>query len=235
MWSHHGLRQFHDRELPLRHQIGPLRQEMGLTIFMVVLAAFSALLYRLTGQDDLLLGSPVAGRQTPGAELLIGFFVNTVVLRAQLEPGMTFRQLLAQVKARVLRVYDHQQLPFDRLVEELAPKRDLSYPPVYQVMFALHNVPLPPVTMKGVKSEQEYIQNGASQVDLILFVGQGTDDEKEDIPQFEYNTDLFDATTMQRWLIHLELLTEAMIADPDQPVAAVSLLSDGQRQQLLVE
>src|SRR5689334_6251028 len=137
---------------------------------MTLLAAFKALLHRYTGQEDLLVGTPIAGRAQAETQGLIGFFVNTVVLRTDLSGGPTFRDLLARVRAVSLDAYTHQDVPFEKLVEALAPARDLSRSPLFQVMFVLQNAPVPPLVMGEATLVPAAIDSGVSKFDLTLML-----------------------------------------------------------------
>jgi amino acid adenylation domain-containing protein len=207
------------------------RQE-GVTQFMTLLAAFKALLYRYTSQDDLIVGAPIANRNRLEIEGLVGCFVNALVLRTDLSGNPSFRDLLRRVREVCLGAYGHQDLPFDRLVEELRLKRDLSRNPLFQVMFVLQNasmraVELPGLTLSPVEGDSE-----TAHFDLTLVV---VDAEQGLTASFVYNTDLFEAATIARMLGHFQILLEAMVADPEQRLSDVPLLTDAERQQLLVE
>jgi amino acid adenylation domain-containing protein len=205
-------------------------QAAGASLYMVLLAGFDALLHRWSGQDDVALGAPVAGRVHQETEGLIGFFVNTVVFRVSLHGDPTYRELLARVRDVVLDVYEHQELPFDRLVEELRPRRDPSYGPIFQAMFSLQNTPSPDLALPGLAVEPKGINNGTAQTDLILFAGmrQG----RLGIFQLEFNTSLFEGSTIERMGSHLLNLLAAAMADPGQRISELPLLSPAEREQL---
>ncbi len=207
-----------------------LAQAAGASLFMVLLAGMDAMLHRLTGQDDLVLGSPVAGRNHLGTEGLIGFFVNTVVFRLRLAGELTVGQLVARVRDVVLDVYEHQQLPFDRLVEEVRPQRSTSYAPIFQAMFGLQNISTPDLALDGFRVVPEWIDNGTAQTELILFGGaQGG---RLTTLQIEYNTDLFDDSTIARMEGHLLAVLNAAPASGTR-LADLPLLAPAERQQLL--
>ncbi len=231
----HGKRIIHRTQPGLEEAALQLQTEANASLFMVVLAAYQVLLYRLTGQRDLLVGSPAAGRFMQGSEKMIGFFVNTIILRARMHPDMSFRELLTQVRERVFEVYEHQGLPFDRLVEALAPKRDLAYSPVFQAVFSLQNIEMPPLELVDLTVNSEWVQNYVTQSDLVLFADVSADRRSLSAPQVEYNTDLFDDSTIERWLTYWEQLVTEFAANPDLPLAAPALFTGGERQQLLVE
>ncbi|BAY99593.1 amino acid adenylation domain protein [Tolypothrix tenuis PCC 7101] len=207
-------------------------QQEGTTLFMVLLAAFKTLLYRYTGQTDILVGSPIASRNRAEIESLIGFFVNVLVLRTSLDGVPTFRELLQRVKATALEAYTHQDLPFDKLVEELQPERHLSYNPLFQVMFVLQNVPLPTPKLSDIDITFTEGFNDTAKFDLTLFM---EDIEQGLIATLEYNTDLFGADTMHRMLGHLQSLLEGIVANPAQSIAELPLLTAFERKQILVD
>jgi amino acid adenylation domain-containing protein len=209
-----------------------LSRQEGVTQFMTLLAAFKVLLYRYTSQDDLIVGTPIANRNRLETEGLIGFFVNALVLRTDLSGNPGFRELLRRVGEVCLGAYGHQDLPFDRLVEELHVKRDLSRNPLFQVMFVLHNaslrtVELPGLTLSPVEGDSE-----TAHFDLTLQI---LDTEQGLTAAFVYNTDLFEAATIARMLDHFQTLLEAIVADPEQRLSDLPLLTETERQQLLVE
>ena len=217
---------------PLRDALQALSQQEGVTLFMLLLAAFQTLLSRYTGQTDLSVGTPIAGRTQTEVEGLIGFFVNTLVMRVDLIGNPSFREILRRVRKVALGAYAHQEVLFEKLVAELQPERHLSYPPLFQVMFALQNVPTAPLDMPKLVVEQEALDNGTAMFDLTLFI----------FPQeaglwtiLEYNSDLFDAATMGRLAQHFQMLLEGIAANPEQRLSDLSLLSAAERQQLLVE
>jgi aspartate racemase len=138
------------------------------TLFMTLLAAFQTLLHRYTGQDDILVGSPIAGRTRTETEALIGFFVNTLVLRTSLHGNPSFRELLGRVREVALGAYAHQDLPFEKLVEELQPERRLNHSPLFQVMFALQSVPRYSLELSGLSLQTLAVDNGTAKFDLTL-------------------------------------------------------------------
>ena len=205
----------------------------GVTRYMFLLAAFYALLSRYTGQRDLLVGTPVANRTRVETEGLVGLFANTLVLRARLEDKPSFAELLQRVRAAVLGAHQHQQVPFERLVEELQPERDLSRTPLFQVMFvAAEEEASGGWQLPGLELSAERVETGTSKFELTLFVTA----EGEGLRlTAEYNTDLFAEQSMERLLGHYGRLLAAAVADAGQPVVQLSLLSAAEREQLLVE
>ena len=220
--------------LPKRLKDGfqALGRQEGVTLFMTMLAAFKILLCRYTSHDDVIVGTPVANRNRLETEGLIGFFVNALVLRTDLSGNPSFRELLRRVREVCLGAYSHQELPFDRLVEELHLKRDLSRNPLFQVMFALQYAPQRALELPGLTLSPVERDNEAAHFDLTLQV---VDTEQRLTATFVYNTDLFEAATIVRMLGHFQTLLEALVADPDQRLSHLPLLTDTERQQLLVE
>ncbi len=220
-----------------------LGQAEGATLFMTLFAAFQILLYRYTGQTDLAVGVPIANRNRSEIEGLIGFFVNSLVLRTNLNGNPTFRELLGQVREVALAAYAHQDVPFEKLVEELHPDRDLSRNPLFQVVFALQNAPMTSLELPDLTLNPWPLAIATTRFDLEFHLweqSQGLsglwEQPVEGISGFvAYNTDLFDAATIARFLNHFQTLLEAIVAQPDQPIAALPILSATERHQLLVE
>ena len=201
----------------------------GATLFMTLLAAFQALLLRRTGQEDFLVGSPVAGRTRQETERLIGCFVNTLVLCARPSENMRFRELLRQVRQTSLEAYEHQDLPFARLVEELRPGRDPGRVPLIQVTFQLRNYPQEAVPDGPLRFEPVAVDAGVVQFDLDLMIAEspaGLD------CQLTYDADLFDAATAERMLGNYRTLLEGIAADPERPIGELPLLTDAERRWL---
>lgn len=209
-----------------------LGQREGATLFMTLLAVFKALLQRYTGQHDIIVGTPIANRARIETEGLIGFFLNTLALRTDLSGDPSFTELLTRVREQALQAYDHQDLPFERLVEELQPTRDPSHSPLFQVMFVLQNDAQQPVGLPGVTSTPLEVDNHTAKFDLTVFV---IESGQRLTTFFEYNTDLFSEHTVARWLDHWQTLLEGIVADPAQRLSDLPLLSAPERHQLLVE
>ncbi|HEY0737680.1 MAG TPA: amino acid adenylation domain-containing protein, partial [Herpetosiphonaceae bacterium] len=205
-----------------------LSRREGVTLFMTLLAGFQGLLARYSGQDDIVVGSPIAGRTRPELEGLIGFFVNMLVLRTDLRDAPTTRQLLARVRETALDAYAHQDLPFEMLVEELQPQRNLSYNPLFQVGFALQNTPLDVLELPGLTIRQIQVSSETARFDLSVFLDEGQDGIGGLI---EYNTDLFDGATIRRLIEHFRMLLAGMVAAPDQPVLTLPILSAAEEAQ----
>jgi amino acid adenylation domain-containing protein len=209
-----------------------LSQQQGVTLFMTLLAAFDTLLYRYTGQADILVGSPIANRNRQELEGLIGFFINTLVLRTDLSGNPSFNELLVRVREMALGAYAHQDLPFEMLVEVLQPQRDLSHTPLFQVMFVLQNAPVSPMELTGLTVSPVVVQSATAKFDLTLAI-ENTPDGLVGV--WEYNTDLFDPGTIDRMMGHLVTLLEGIVANPSQRIAQLPLLTAVEQQQLLVE
>ncbi len=217
---------------PLSVALGELSRREGATLFMTLLAAFQTLLHRYTSSDDIPVGSPIAGRNRTEIEPLIGFFVNTLVMRGDLSGNPSFRTLLRRTREVALGAYAHQDLPFERLVEELHPGRDVSHSPLFQVMFVLQNAPWEAAQLAGLEVTPAPIDSGTSKFDLTLFVRERGGALQAVV---EYNTDLFDAETIQRMLGHYQTLLEGIVSNPEQRISDLPLLTNAERHQLLVE
>ena len=194
----------------------------GATPFMVLLAAFQTLLWRWTGSEDVVVGSPVAGRVPEETEPLIGVFVNTLALRADLSGEPSFRQVLARVRERTLDAYAHQEVPFERLVEELKVERSLDRHPLFSVIFTMHAGGYGTPALPGLSVDVAERDNGTAKVDLVLGM---TEDADGIDAVFQYASDLFDESTIRRMADHLATLTDAALADPARPVAALPLMT----------
>ncbi|MUG96209.1 amino acid adenylation domain-containing protein [Scytonema sp. UIC 10036] len=202
------------------------------TLFMTLLCAFKVLLYRWCGQDDILVGTPIANRAQAETEELIGCFVNALALRTNLGGNPSFRELLRRVRQVALEAYAHQDMPFEKLVEAIQSERDTSRNPLFQVMFALQNAPMPALKLPGLDLRLLDIESSTAKFDLTL--------ELTEMPEgiggfFEYNTDLFDPCTIQRMAGHFQTLLEGIVTNPEQRLWDLPLLTTEQRQTLLVE
>ncbi|MEO8431781.1 MAG: amino acid adenylation domain-containing protein, partial [Acidobacteriota bacterium] len=202
------------------------------TLFMTLLAAFQVLLLRHSGQDDILVGSPVAGRNSSEIEGLIGLFVNTLVFRTDLSGDPSFRQLLSRVRNVAIEAYAHQDLPFEKLVEDLNPERTQSYSPVFQVMMNYRNAPPAGPQLAGVSVSAIHLEQKSSKYDLTAFFENAG---HHIAVSFEYNSDLFAAETIARMLSHLEVLLDAIVQDPDRPLSELPMLTPEERHRVLVE
>ncbi|HJT56497.1 MAG TPA: amino acid adenylation domain-containing protein [Ktedonobacteraceae bacterium] len=208
-----------------------LSQRAGVTLFMTLFAAFATLMLRYSGQEDIVIGTPIANRRHTELEGLIGFFANTLVLRTDLSGDPDFLQLLARIRTLCLQAYAHQDLPFEKLVEELVPERSLSHSPLFQVLFVLQNASDAMLSLSGLKLQQFDIDNGTSKFDLTLFIQES---EQGFRSVLEYNNTLFDESTIQRMASHLQHLLAGVIADPTRPLSSLPILEAIEREQLLV-
>jgi amino acid adenylation domain-containing protein len=202
------------------------------TLFMVSLAAFQILLWRYTRQESILVGTPIAARNDLEIENMIGLFVNTLVFRADFgQRDLTFRDQIRQVRAFALEAYAHQDVPFERLVEALVPQRSLDTHPLFQVMFTFQNIPKQIFEIPGLRITELPFDAGIAKFDLSVDVWE----EGEFHCQFEYNTDLFERSTIERMLGHFQELLESAVESPDTPIAELSLMSAEERRQVVGE
>jgi amino acid adenylation domain-containing protein len=209
-----------------------LSQQEGATLFMTLLAAFQVLLYRYTNQDDICVGTTLANRHSPDLESLVGFFVNTAVMRTDLSGNPSFRELLGRVRRVALEAQERSDLPFNLLVEKLQPERNLSHTPLFQVMFVLENAPIDTLELPGLTISRFELAIAAATFDLSLSM---RETRQGLIGNFEYNIDLFDAATITRMAGHFETLLTAIVANPQQRLYELPLLTETERHQLLVE
>jgi amino acid adenylation domain-containing protein len=212
--------------------VNDLSYRFNVTPFMTLLAAFNVLLYRYSGQEDIVIGSPVANRRRSEVESLIGFFVNTLVLRTDLSGTPRFEELLSRVRATCLGAYAHQDLPFEKLVEELKPQRDTSRNPLFQVTLVLQNATGRGLEAPGIRAEPVETDGPRSQFDLSLFLRERNG---KLIGSIEYSTDLFDRARIERMAGHLQRLLEAIVANPAQRISTLPLLTEKEEHRLLVE
>ena len=216
----------------LTDSLKALSQQESVTLFMTLLAAFKVLLHRYTGQTDILVGSGIANRNRVEIEPLIGFFVNTMVLRTDLSGNPTVRELLRRVRDVSLGAYAHQDLPFEQLVEEIQPVRSLSHAPLFQVSFLLQNTPLPPLEISGAKATHLDIDTGTTKYDLTLSLTETAEGLKGSL---EYSVDLFDDATIDRLIRHFNTVLESFVADPGQRIAGIRLLTAAEQHQVLFD
>jgi amino acid adenylation domain-containing protein len=209
-----------------------LGQRKGTTLFMTLLGAFAVLLGRSTGQEDLGIGTAIAGRDRQETEGLIGFFINSLVLRIDLSGNPAFDLLLDRVRSMALGAYAHQSLPFERLVEQLVPVRDPSHSPLFQVALSLQNAPAAALRLPGLTLSQVPVDSGTAKVDLLLSLNE-SDGALAGL--CEYSTALFDVSTIDRLLAHLGNLLHGVVADPGSRLTELPLLSAAERHQLFTE
>ncbi len=226
-----GATQSFSLSTDLTEALKVLSQQAGTTLFMTLLAAFKTLLYRYSGQEDILVGSAIANRNRTELEGLIGLFANTLVLRTNLTDNLSFRELLYQVRECTLSAYTHQDLPFEYLVEKLQPERNPSYNPLFQVMFVLQNSPTEKLKLPSLNLSFLKLENQTAKFDLSLSMA---DSESGLEGSLEYNSDLFDADTIYRMVEHLRILLTGIINNPEQRLCDLPLLSAAEQQQLLV-
>ncbi len=204
----------------LADSVRSLARAEGCTVYMVLLGAFSTLLYRLTGTDDVVVGSPIANRTTTELSTLVGFFCNTMALRTRLGGNPSFREVCGRVKKTALGAYEHQELPFERVVELLNVPRDPAYNPIFQVNFRAQDGPRLPLRLSGAETSLIPVDIGFSRFDLALELHV----EQDRISgYFEFDRDLFDADTADRFADDLAALLEQVVADPDTPILAIRL------------
>jgi len=216
----------------LTDRLNNLAKSERTTLFMTLLAAFNTLLYRYTGQDDIAVGCPIANRQYVELEGLIGFFANTLVFRNSVSGNPTFCDLMARVREVALGAYEHQDVPFEKLVEELQPDRDLSRSPLFQVTFQLRSYPRQIVQSPELKVEPFELNSGIAKFDLSLAMTNEVDGLEAEI---EYDPDLFESATIERMLGHYERLLEGIVDNPERRIDELPLLSEAEKHQLLVE
>ena len=220
----------------LTEKLKLLSQKSGATLFMTLLAALNTLLFRYSGQDDILIGTPTANRNRQEIEPLIGFFVNTLVLRNSLEGNPTFSGLLQQARNVVLEAYANQDVPFEQVVDGLEIERSLSYNPLFQVMFALQNAPLNALKLPNLKAQYLAVENQRIKFDLSLFLEEIETEKGSYLEGFwEYDGDLFTPERITRMVGHFQTLLKGIVANPQQTVGELPLLTESEEQQLLVE
>ncbi|HHJ52564.1 MAG TPA: amino acid adenylation domain-containing protein, partial [Caldithrix abyssi] len=216
----------------LSKAVKELTLKQGATLFMSLLAAFDVLLYRYSGQEDFNIGTPIANRNRAEIEPLIGFFVNTLVLRSDLSGNPTFTELLKRVRESALNAYAHQDLPFEKMVDALQPERNLSHSPLFQVMFSLQNTPGQAQPAGDLQIMPVEAHSGTAKFDLTLFMQEAADHLTG---AFEFNTDLFDKSTVERMVRHFEKLLTAIVANPDTPIGLLPLIDEQEEKQVLVD
>ncbi|HEX5883538.1 MAG TPA: amino acid adenylation domain-containing protein, partial [Pyrinomonadaceae bacterium] len=214
----------------LTQRLRELGRGAGATLFMTLLAAWKVLLWRLSGERDVVVGTPVAGRESRELEGLIGFFVNTLVLRTELDAERSFTEVLKRVREVCLEAYAHQEVPFERLVEELAPQRELSHGPLFQVLFALQNAPLPQIDLPGLRMRVEDATRGTTKFDLALEI---TEDGNELECVWQYDADVFDAATIKRMAAHYQTLLGGIVVNPEYEIHKLPLMSDDEERAQL--
>ncbi len=230
--SYQGAKQFLELPKSLSKALKELSQQQGVTLFITLLAAFQTLLYRYTQQEDIAVGSPIANRNRSEIEGLIGFFVNSLVLRTNLGGNPTFIELLQRVKKVALGAYAHQDLPFEKLVEELHPERDLSRNPLFQVSFSLQNTPIQALNLPEISLSLVEFDIGTAKLDLEFNLWE---DVENICGEVVFSTDLFARATITRMLGHFQTLLSEIVTNPKQHISELSILTEVERHQILVE
>jgi aspartate racemase len=216
----------------LTQSLKQLCQKKGVTLFMALIAIYKTLLHRYTGEEDIVVGTPIAGRTMPETENVIGLFINTLALRSSLSGDPTFSEVLNRVKECALGAYAHQDLPFERLVKELQPERTLTHNPLFQMMFVLQSEEIPPLELPGLVASHFRVDNVMANYDLTLDI---VERDQQLVCLFESNADLFESETIERMMGHFQNLLEGIVANPEQRISELPLLSEAERRKLLVE
>ncbi len=223
-----------DEALTLPDELGAalvqLSRREGVSLYMTLLAAFQTLLYRYTGQGDINVGTPVSGRTSAETEGMIGFFLNTLVMRAKLDGNLSFRDLLKQVRTTTLAAYAHQEMPFEQLVEAVQPTRSMSHAPLFQVSFSTITEPNEAVELPGLTLQPFMGESNTAKFDMALLMVEGTNGLTA---QLEYNTDLFEPATIRRFLSHFAQLLAGFVANPQMPIGTLPLLAADAEAELL--
>ncbi|MHC0068640.1 non-ribosomal peptide synthetase [Nostoc sp. UIC 10890] len=230
--TYRGAYQSLELSLDLTQALKTLSEQERVTLFMTLLAVFKVLLYRYSGLEDIIIGTPIAGRNREETEQLIGLFVNSLPLRTNLGQNLTFRELLSQVREVTLEAYSHQDFPLEKLIEELQPERDTSRSPLFQVMFVFQNTPSSSCELLGLTITPLEVHTGTAKFDLTLYLEETSEGICGGI---EYNTDLFESTTITRMVGHFQTLLESIVANPQQHISNLPLLRAAEQHQLLVE
>ena len=227
--SHRGKTLLFNCDAQLTEQLKSLSNQKGVTLFMTLLATFSTLLYRYSNQEDMVIGTPIANRHHAQVDSLIGFFVNTLPLRISLAEQPTFSSLLEAVRETALDAYSHQDVPFEQIVESLAPERSQSYTPIFQVMFVLQNTPFPSTSISNLELSPWELEQQSAKFDLTLILEETSQGLSGRI---EYNCDLFAQERIARMMTHFQKLLAHYCTHPDRPISEATLLSEGEHKQL---
>jgi amino acid adenylation domain-containing protein len=216
----------------LTEAVRDLMRQEGVTLFMTLVTAFQTLLHRYVEETDLVVGFPIANRNWTETARIVGFFVNTLVLRTDFSGAPCFRDLLFKVRESCLGAYANQDLPFDKLIEELRPPRDVAHNPMFQAMFVLQIAENSSIGVQGIVSEPVEIDAGTSKFDLTLSLAER---HKRLVGIIEFSTDLFDRSTIERMAGHYRTLLGGIVADPNRSISELPILTEAERQQLLIE
>ncbi|HEX8333693.1 MAG TPA: amino acid adenylation domain-containing protein, partial [Segetibacter sp.] len=220
-------------EKDLSDGLDKLSRQQGVTLFMTLLAVFKVLLHRYSGQEDICVGTPVAGRQSHELEGLIGFFVNTLALRTEVRGDVLFTGLLQQVRLTTMEAYGHQEIPFEKVVEAVVKERDTSRNPLFQVMLVLRNTPeVPELRLGQVRLSGEGYEHTTTMFDITLYI---TETDKGLQCSVEYSTDLYKAETIERMISHYKQLLNSVVSTPYKKIGELPMLSKAEEHQLLVE
>ncbi len=230
--THHGAHILFQLPRQLSQKLNKLSKQNNVTLFMTLLAAYQVFLYRYSGQSDFGIGAPLANRHYKGSEPLIGLFINTVVMRSNLTPQQSFEALLQQVKAFSLDVFSNNDVPFEMVVNQMNPERDLSRNPLFQVLFDFQNTPRPALELPELQISVLEQESGTVKFDLVLSMKQ-TGEELSGI--FGYNTDLFKRETIQRFIGYFTTLVEHIVENPGRPIGSLQLLASKEKQRILNE
>ena len=215
----------------LSRQLRALGQRHGATLFMVLQLGWTVLLGRLSGQDDVVIGTPVANRRRSELEGLIGFFVNTLALRTQIDTQQTVAEQLQRIREQTLAAFSHQDAPFEQVVEAVSPERSMSHSPLFQVMLVLQNAPQGEFELPGLKLTPQAMEREAAQFDLTLSLQESADGVLHG--SLEYSTDLFDEATIGRWLGYWQRLLQSMVADETQRIGELAWMPQRELDQVL--
>ena len=229
--SFEGARRYGELPAALTDRLRAFSRRERATLFMTLLAAFDVLLWRYSGQEDIVVGTPLAGRVRSELEGIVGLFANTLPIRTDLTGNPGFRELLRRVREVALDVYAHQDVPLDRLVEKLRPERSLSHAPLFQVVFALENTPQP-LNLPGLSMTWIEVDRGTARADLSLFA---SDKGAGVTCMWEYSTDLFDHDTIERMMLNYQAVLESVLDNPDVPIGSLSTCAAAERRRLVVE
>jgi amino acid adenylation domain-containing protein len=216
----------------LTRKLKELSKKQDVTLFMLLEAAFATLLFRYTNQEDLLIGTPIANRNYPEIEHLIGFFINTLIIRHAFKDNFKFVEILKQVKKSAIEAYTNQDAPFEKVIETIKTERQLTYNPLFQVMFVLQNIPLDLEKAKLLDITLQEVETGISKFDLTLSMI-----ELENVLEgiWEYNTDLFKPDTIQRMAGHFQTLLQGIVSNPDQKISELPILTEEEKHKILIE
>ena len=216
----------------LSQKVKRLAQSASVTLNTLLLSVFNVLLYRYTQHEDIAIGIPIANRNQTETKNLIGFFLNTLVIRTDLTGEPTFRELLEKTKSTLLDAYEHQDMPFEKLIEVLNPVRDMSRSPLVQIMFVMEDTSLGVERIANIELETLQVETRTSKFDLTLFVEYAEDNL---YLSFEYSTDIFSEDRIKRMAMHYEQLLKSIVDFPDGEIASLELLTEAEKHQVLVE